>query len=992
MQTRTARPLRCMTHQGDHTMTTATPDLDHPSRRDLFLSYRRLDAERVAPLVDALNARGITVWQDASEIDTLTSIQHAINDGLANARALLVWYSKDYNASRACQWELTTAYSAAQAAGDDPRRRVLVVNAEVGTQAHIVLPELFDQLHLNAAALSVDEMAERIQARLDDAAGGVPATTLGSVRALGRPAWYGSAGLGSTRFVGRLREMWALHAVLQAEQAAMLTGVGGAGRPGVLQVRGSGGMGKSLLAEEYALRFGAAYPGGVFWLRAFGYSDSDREMDPAVREAQRDSQVIGIATHLGVETHGLSRAQIGAGLHRHFAQKGQPFLWIVDDLPPVAGDPETELTPWLAPHPLGRTLITTRARLVNHVAAVELPQLEVDEALRLLARGKALSAADEAAARAICAELGYHALAVDVAAALVARRGYAKVLENLRQPDRDALEFAATQFREALPNGHERSIAATLLASLRELDEPARDLLRLAAVLAAVAIPRELQWRAIMAADALDEDDAQDVTDPAAAQLIDTSLADDAGDGAITVHTLVVRTVRFHDGKPERVEALRGAAVGVLLTKMPPVVDIRTHKALKDWVAHARQVSAEAEDVPTAYLLGWVGRHDKEQGAYESARQSTRRQLDTIWRILGQDHPDTLSALNNLATILLDQGDLVGARHCAEQVLDTRQGVLGQDHPDTLSALNNLATILLDQGDLVGARRYAEQVLDTQRCVLSQDHPDTLKSMGNLATISYAQGDLVGARRYAEQVLDTMRRVLGQEHPHTLSALNNLATILKAQGDLVGARRYAEHVLDTQRRALGQDHPLTLTSLNNLGQILQAQGDLVGARRYAEQVLDTRLRLLGEDHPHTLSALNNLATVLQDQGDLVGARRYAEQALDTQQRVLGQDHPLTLTVLNNLGQILQDQGDLVGARRYAEQVLDTMRGILGERHTDTSVAAWNLFTLLATIGEREPAVQMLHSNLLWLLAEDPEQLGAAQRQIAGMVGRAIGRT
>ena len=962
-------------------MTTTTPDLGHPSRRD---------AERVAPVVAALAARGVTVWQDASEIDTLASIQRAIDDGLANVRALLVWYSKDYNASRACQWELTTAYSAAQAAGEDPRRRVLVINAESDTQAHIVLPELFDQLHLNAAQLSADEMAERIQARLDDAAGGVPTTTLGSVRALGRPTWYGSAGLGSTRFVGRLREMWRLHATLQAEQAAMLTGVGGAGRPGVLQVRGSGGMGKSLLAEEYALRFGAAYPGGVFWLRAFGYSDSDREMDPALREAQRDSQIIGLAAHLGVETHGLSMVQIAAGLHRHFARDGQPFLWIVDDLPPVVGNPDTELTPWLAPHPLGRTLITTRARLVNHVAAVELPQLEVDEALRLLTRGKALSAADEAVARAICAELGYHALAVEVAAALVARRGYAKVLENLCKPDRDALEFAATQFREALPNGHERSIAATLLASLRELDEPARDLLRLASVLAAVAIPRELQWRAVMAADALDEDAAQDVTDPAAAQLIDTSLADDAGDGAFTVHTLVVRTVRFHGGKPERAEVLRGAAVEVLLTKMPQVADIRTHEALKDWVAHARQVSIEAPDAQTAKLLGWVGRHDYQQGAYDQARNAIQRELDTMRCVLGEDHPDTLTALNNFAMILQAQGDLVSARRYAEQVLDTVQRILGKDHPHTLTALSNLGLILKDEGDLVGARRCAEQVLDTRRRVLGEDHPHTLTSLNNLGQILQAQGDLVGARRYAEQVLEKSRRVLGEGHHETPTFLNNLAAISYAQGDPVGARRYAEQALDTIRRVLGEDHPHTLHSLNNLGQILQAQGDLVGARRYAEQVLDSIRRVLGEDHPHTLTSMNNLGQILKAQGDLVGARRYAEQVLDMSRRILGKDHPDTLTSLNNLAAILQAQSDFVGAQCYAEQVLDTSRCVLGERHPDTTIATWNLCQILGAMGEQDAAVQLLVNDLQWLLAENPEQLGAAQRQIAGMLREVIG--
>ena len=917
-------------------------------RRDLFLSYRRLDAERVAPLVAALSARGVTVWQDASEIDTLASIQHAIDDGLANARALLVWYSKDYNASRACQWELTTAYSAAQAAGEDPRRRVLVINAEPDTQAHIVLPELFDQLHLNAAQLSADEMADRIQARLDDAAGGVHATTLGSVRALGRPTWYGSAGLGSTRFVGRLREMWRLHATLQAEQAAMLTGVGGAGRPGVLQVRGSGGMGKSLLAEEYALRFGAAYPGGVFWLRAFGYSDSDREMDPALREAQRDSQIIGLAAHLGVETHGLSMAQIAAGLHRHFARDGQPFLWIVDDLPPVAGNPDTELTPWLAPHPLGRTLITTRARLVNHVAAVELPQLEVDEALRLLTRGKALSAADDAAARAICAELGYHALAVDVAAALVARRGYAKVLENLRQPDRDALEFAATQFREALPNGHERSIAATLLASLRELDEPARDLLRLASVLAAVAIPRELQWRAVMAADALDEDAAQDVTDPAAAQLIDTSLADDAGDGAFTVHTLVVRTVRFHDGQPERVEALRGAAVGVLLAVMPQVADIRTHEALKEWVAHARQVSMEAQDAQTADLLGWVGRHDLEQGAYDQASSAFQRQLDTMQRVLGEEHPLTINTTSNLATTFHAMGDFGGARALAESVLDAMRHVQGEGHPDTLTAMNNLSRIIK------------------------------------------AQGDVSGARILAVDVLETRRRVLGEEHRQTLSAMNSLGEILLTQGDLDGAQGLIEFALGVSRRVLGEEHPDTLYAMNNLGGVLKAQGNLSGARILAERVLDTRRQVLGEEHPDTLHAMNNLSQTLKALGDLDAARILADRVLDAMQRVLSEDHPDTLTAVKNLGLILRAQGDLRGSRLLAERVLSRRLRMLGERHPDTTIAAWNLFMTLNEMQEFASAQALFDSNLMWLLAEDPEQLGTAQRRIASRLRKAIG--
>lgn len=832
---------------------------------DLFLSYRRLDSERVAPLVAALKARGSTVWQDIHEIEDFAGIQRAINDGLAHARALLVWYSKDYNASRACQWELTTAYCAAQASGGDPGRRVLVVNPEA-SPGHIALPELFDQLHLNAAALSAEEMAERITARLADHAAGVPVEPLGSLRNLARPAWHGSAGLGSMRFVGRLREMWALHATLQADQTAMLTS--GAGRPGVLQVRGSGGMGKSLLAEEYALRFGAAYPGGVFWLRAYGYSDSEREMDPALREAQRDSQVRTIAMELGLNPHGLETPQVRGLLRRHFQGVGQPFLWIVDDLPPI--ERTDALAPWLAPHELGRTLITTRARLIESVKPIDLQQLEPDEALRLLTRGQTLSDEDAATARAICAELGCHALAIDVTAALIRRRGYAKVLENLRQPDRDALEFAATQFREALPNGHERSIAATLLASLRELDEPARDLLRLASVLAAAPIPRELQWRTIGLADGLDDDDAQDVADPAAAQLVDTSLADEAGaagDGAFTVHTLVVRTVRFHDGRPERVEALRGAAVEVLLTEMPRVKNVYDHPEMKVWVAHARHAGARPHDALTATLMGWVGQYDFTQGQYAYAHEAFNLDLETTRHLFGEEDPATLTAMINHAEAMSELGRAGEARRIVEQVLETRQRLHSEDHLGILMALNSLGRIIYVTDDLDAARNLQERAL-----AMSLDFFD-------------------------------------EEHPCTLTAMNNLAATIHAQGD---------------------------------------QGDLARARHMAEHVLDARRLILRDGDPDTLKAMNNLASILKDQGDLRGARFWAEHALDTSRHVLGQ------------------------------------------RHQITTIAAWNLLPILVAMNERQIARELLVNDLAWLPAQDPEQLGAAQRQIAGMVREMIG--
>ncbi|MFJ9251099.1 tetratricopeptide repeat protein, partial [Streptomyces sp. NPDC101776] len=55
------------------------------------------------------------------------------------------------------------------------------------------------------------------------------------------------------------------------------------------------------------------------------------------------------------------------------------------------------------------------------------------------------------------------------------------------------------------------------------------------------------------------------------------------------------------------------------------------------------------------------------------------------------DHPDTLTARNNLANSYSHAGRLQEALDLREQVLADRERILGPDHPATLTARNNLA-------------------------------------------------------------------------------------------------------------------------------------------------------------------------------------------------------------------------------------------------------------------------------------------------------------
>jgi len=409
---------------------------------DIFFSYAHADKDAVKPVLAALFAQGLRVFHDETDITDGQSITRRVTEGLAGARMLVAWYSKTYPTRRACQWELTAAIIAAQGDTSDTQaveRRILPLNPESGV-AHIHPVQIRDQSLIPTNGVDPAVIASRVAARLLGLN-----QTFGQLHRLTPPNWYGSnMRLGSNRFVGRVPDLWAIHSGLSQYNFAMITG----SNTGLVQVQGMGGIGKTLLADEYALRFGATYSGGIFWLNAaVGVSPS--------------AQFLRIANHLGLAMAGRSPDEV-EGLLRHALAQRERYLWLVDDLQPDAT--AGILSDWSAPTSNGVTLVTTRnMRIDGSGYAHRLDILSYDEAFELLT-GRRLpkSEVEYSKAREILSLLGNHALAVDVARAAVEKLGYAHFLNRLHHPSKDATDFAAKLVGE-LPTGHEPQIAATLL-------------------------------------------------------------------------------------------------------------------------------------------------------------------------------------------------------------------------------------------------------------------------------------------------------------------------------------------------------------------------------------------------------------------------------------------------------------------------------------------------------------------------------------------------
>jgi tetratricopeptide (TPR) repeat protein len=900
---------------------------------DVFVSYAHSDAHAVRLVADALKQAGLRVWIDEREIEYWTGITESIENALARSKALLAYYTTAYPWRRACQWELTAAFLAAQRRGN-PQDRVLVLNPERGVD-HIQPVELRDALFGRPPGGDVRAMAD-LAVRVAERVGWLEGL-LGEARAI-TPRWIGGPPVGSTLFVGRLTDMWAVHSALHATKFGVITAARGAG---AAQICGLGGVGKTMLAREYAMRFGAAYPGGIFWLRANGDGGISAR-DPRTIEDRRRGQVKTFAAELGLQVQGRSLAEIEGAFVGEIERRGFPCLWVVDDLPSEL-DGEA-VWQWFSPHPLAKTLITTRSQEYGALATpIDLDVLAPEEAYELLTSRRRPEDEDEKeAAWEIVEMLGRHALALDVAgAALDASRGlqdFAQFREALEDTGQDELELAA-ELEDVLPTAHQPSIAATMVRSIRQLGQEGKDFLRLAAVLAAAPIPAWLVEVCLLLVDKLEEKEAKRRATLALRQAERLSLAERSTEleGARTVHNLVSRTIRFANEVPRRQQAIRSAAMATLGGLLRAVEEPRFRRGLEVELAHARELARRGSDQADADLLGLVGTYDLASGGYRSAELTFRQQWQVLVRLLGADNPGTLRAMGTVGTALYYQGNFEEAKFLQEQTLVGQLQTVGEGDQDTLRTRDNLGLTLAGLEDLPGAQEQHEKALEGFRRLLGEDDPDTIKAINNLALVLLQQGDLDRARATFEDVLRMAREVLGPEEPGPFITLDSLAGIVWVQGDKSKARALQREATQGLADRLGEDHPQALMAMEHLASML-LEDEPATATDLQTRVVQSYGARLGPSDRRTVSAQDRLGVMLVEGGDPQRARALLEEIIDERLRSLGPEDSATTRARYNLGVVLVHLDDLEGAIAVLEDVVEVRSGTLGADDPDTRAA------------------------------------------------------
>ena len=326
--------------------------------------------------------------------------------------------------------------------------------------------------------------------------------------------------------------------------------------------------------------------------------------------------------------------------------------------------------------------------------------------------------------------------------------------------------------------------------------------------------------------------------------------------------------------------------------------------------------------------------------------------------ILGENHPDTLTSLNNLAITYSSLGDYNKALEMKNAVYNARKEILGKKHPDTLTSLNNLASSYSYLGDYNKACELQNAVYNARKEILGEKHPDTLNSLNNLASSYSYLGDYNKACKLQNAAYNARKEILGENHPDTLTSLNNLAIFYSYLGDYNKACELQNAVYNARKEILGEKHPDTLNSLNNLANSYSDLGDYNKALELKNAVYNARKEILGETHPDTLASLNNLANSYSDLGDYNKACKLQNAVYNASKEILGETHPDTLASLNNLTNSYSYLGDYNKAYKLQNAVYNARKEILGETHPDTLTSLNNLAIFYSYLGDYNKACEL----------------------------------
>jgi len=724
---------------------------------------------------------------------------------------------------------------------------------------------------------------------------------------------------------------------------------------------GLGGVGKTQMTLEYCFRYKRDY-NYIFWMSA---ADESRLLSSFAQ--------VATLTECVRSTSEQNPQEIARIVLRWLHSRTK-WLMVFDNL-----DDISVINGYLPPvDGSGHVLITTRNKHCDGIPAegIEVIPLNSTDSVSFLLTRSGLQDDPrqqvKEEARKIVHELGHLPLAIEQAAAYIrTSQNIFEYLPTYHQSRKDLLSE-----KPGTNHPYTESIGTTWKMSLHRLSSNAIKLIQILAFLNPDEILIEFlkagstgllpEYQHLFNTDFVLRQSLRDLESCSLLRVWDEGQK-------ITIHRLVQYVIR-DDLDPEAESRMTFQIIQLGLYAFPsiPVENIsmcRRYQSQVTAIIFSSQTHPTLAEAQTPNTFPWIvlasrlARYLRADGYYLHSLKSFEECLEVTRKLLGEEHPQTLWNLHNVAVVSQSLGNFNHALKLFQECYERRGRVLGPEHPDTLHSMNGVGEAYTNLGRFTEGLKMFEESFEVRKRVMGLEHSDTLESMYNLAAAYFALGKFNQALHFSVEGFEGRRRVLGPEHPETLKSMAGMAATYASLGRLHEGLKVFEECLEIRKMVLGSKHPETLASMQNLVMTYIALGRLNEALELEEECFEIRKRVLGVEHPDTLRTMNGVAVTYSRMGRSDEAANVFEKCFEMTKRVLGGEHPDTLASMNKLGVEYANLGRFTESMEILENCLELNKRILGPKHPDT---LWNMYNLTMTyvsLGRLDQALKMQENCL-----------------------------
>lgn len=340
-------------------------------------------------------------------------------------------------------------------------------------------------------------------------------------------------------------------------------------------------------------------------------------------------------------------------------------------------------------------------------------------------------------------------------------------------------------------------------------------------------------------------------------------------------------------------ESVLAGAMPFTATEEPTVGAFleRAAAGIPDQLAGSPAAMARIHTVLGVVYYGWRN--------LDKSEQHHRMALDLQRTTLGDNHEETLAAMNNLAVTLKAQGRLDEAEALQLRSLDGRERLFGPDDFRTITSLNNLAALRLQKGDPQRAESSFREAIDRLQRTRGDSDGHTLTARVWLGYALAKQGRLEEAEVVQRAALDALRREPQSDAEQEQAAADSLIFTLRQAGKLPEVEKLQKELIAGMERTGGASHPRYSRIVCQLASTLQQLERVQEAQQVLTALLDRQMEMAADTMlpaEAVREAVNDWAMLIHTSTDYAEAVGELRSLAVRARQKLGEGHWLPMIV------------------------------------------------------------------------------------------------